>query len=495
MKTIRLLALVFAIAVSFCAKGQKLVKVNGVYYQLLEESAIVVAPPETDTVKCSGDLVIESSVEGLPVTSVDYGAFTECDNLTSLTLPESVTSVNSNICVDCINLKSLYLPKTIGYVGAPLTVMCPNLKTIVVDKDNPTLDSRDGCNAVIKTATNQLIAGCSGTVIPSSVSEIGECAFKGCGGLESITIPQGVRAIWADAFKDCVDLKTVNLPNSLITIGSYSFENCSSLISAVIPKSVAIIYNTPFRYCNSLERLVVEEGNQTYDSRNDCNAIIETASNKLIQGCNSTVIPNTVRRIESFSFMGSGIKDVVIPEGVVQIGMFAFFQCTEIESVKIGGTVSEIGSSAFSICISLKSVEVDNGVEEIPGGVFNPCINLTNVILPPSIKYIGDGAFSSERIDSFMILATTPPNIDAYAFGMAYNVNIIVPEGSKELYEQDSNWNKYGEIYETDVSGIEGVKIGMQSDKSLIITIDGRRVQSMDKPGVYIVNGQKVMKK
>lgn len=490
---IRLLAFTCAIVANLSAWSQELVKVKGIYYQVFDAAAVVVAPPDYDQVSYSGDVVLESKVKNLPVTTISEGAFTCCENLTSVTMPETMTFVDSRSFVYCSNLKSVYLSKNVNTVCSPMAVQCPKLTSVIVDKDNKHLDSRDGCNAVIETETDKLIAGCIATAVPGTVKEIGQWAFASCDGLESIVIPNGVRKIGSYAFSDCGDLKSVSLPGSLLLLDSYAFTNCASLSSIVIPKSVMVIGTTPFNYCESLASIIVEEGNQAYDSRNGCNAIIETATNRLIQGCNTTVIPGTVEEIAQFSFMGSAIKNVEVPEGVKSIGKFAFMSCQSVESVKISGSVTSMGEGAFCVCNSLKDVVIEKGLKEIPVGAFSSCFQLQNVVIPSSVKYIGQNAFIAINIESFLVEAATPPVIDLNAFGQTPNVNIIVPEGSKGLYEQDETWSKYGEISETKVASIGDVKREKAAAGRGVYTLSGQRVESMDKPGVYVVDGVKVV--
>ncbi|MBR5859761.1 MAG: leucine-rich repeat domain-containing protein, partial [Bacteroidaceae bacterium] len=130
-----------------------------------------------------------------------------------------------------------------------------------------------------------------------------------------------------------------------------------------IPKSVKSIGDHAFRYCSSLESIVVEEGNTKYDSRENCNAIIETESNTLIAGFKSTAIPNSVTTIGSFAFSDcSGLTDITIPNSVTAIGNYAFNDCSDLISITIPKSVKSIGKDAFYKCSSLTSIIIPNSV-------------------------------------------------------------------------------------------------------------------------------------
>ena len=242
----------------------------------------------------SGPVVIPATVtyNGItyPVTSIEALAFYRCTELTSIDIPNSVTEI-----------------------GQEAFANCPGLTSIVVESGNPRFDSRNNCNAIIETTDNTLIAGCKNTIIPNSVTKIGNFAFERCGSLTSIVIPNSVTSIGHYAFYCCDSLTSVDIPNSVIEIGYGVFESCFGLTS-----------------------IVVESGNPRYDSRNNCNAIIETAYNTLIYGCKNTMIPNSVTTIDDYAFYDcDGLTSIVIPNSVTEIGFGAFESCTGLTSMKV----------------------------------------------------------------------------------------------------------------------------------------------------------------
>ena len=140
--------------------------------------------------------------------------------------------------------------------------------------------------------------------IPNSVTNIEKYAFKECSGLKSVNMSNSVTSIEYCTFLGCTNLTSITIPNSVTSIGDAAFHGCSSLTSITIPKSVTDIGFGILRDCSKLNSIKVEQGNKKYDSRNNCNAIIETKSNTLIAGCTNTVIPNNVTSIEKYAFQG-----------------------------------------------------------------------------------------------------------------------------------------------------------------------------------------------
>ena len=149
-----------------------------------------------------------------------------------------------------------------------------------------------------------------------------------------------------------------------------------SLKSITIPSNVTEIGPGGIAFA-SLTSIIVDESNPAYDSRNNCNAIIETKTNSLIQGCNNTIIPNTVTEIGETAFAASGITNITIPNSVTKIGLGAFFYCTSLSSITIPNSVTTIGENAFDDCYVLSEVHVE---------AINPPKLLNNSVFYSEIK-------------------------------------------------------------------------------------------------------------
>ena len=411
------------------------------------------------------------------VTSIGNYAFSGCSGLTSVEIPTNVTSIGDYAFFECTGLTTVTfdgtptlvsiggsafwgsglttvtIPASVTSIGNNAFQNCGSLATMTVAGENKVYDSRNGCNAIIEKNTNTLIAGCINSTIPASVTSIGDEAFNCCSGLTSVTIPAGVTSIGNYAFNSCSGLTSVTIPASVTSIGNYAFDCCSGLTSVTIPASVTSIGEGVFEYCKNLATITVEDGNTVYNSRNGCNAIIETSSNKLIAGCKNTTIPASVTSIGNYAFSGcSGLTSVEIPTNVTSIGDNAFSGCTGLISVTIPASVTSIGVGAFIFCGQLTSVLVN---------------------------------------------ATTPPTLGDYAFDSnASGRKIYVPTASVESYKSD--WSTYRNdimAFTTERSGSCGTDVtwkltGIPDNYTLTISGSGA---INDRPWTGYANGIKTV--
>ena len=201
-----------------------------------------------------------------------------------------------------------------------------------------------------------------------------------------------VTSIGDMAFYRCESLENISVPLSIMSIGNRAFQHCISLKDIMIPKAVAEIGANAFLTCTGLESIVVDADNAIYDSRDNCNAIIDKSTNTLLIGCQNTLIPSTIKAIGSRAFSYMPFKTIKIPESVEQIEKYAF-QGSSIESITIPNSVTVIGGGAFSGCKNLKEISLPNNLNIIQSNTFMNCINLLEIIIPEKVIEIGSKAF------------------------------------------------------------------------------------------------------
>ena len=181
------------------------------------------------------------------------------------------------------------------------------------------------------------------------ITSIGESAFLGCRGMTELTLPNSVTSIGGNAFEGCSGLTGLILPNSVTSIGNAAFVDCSGLTELILPNSVSSIGDIAFTYCSGLEKITVESGNSCYDSRDNCNSIIDTEFNTLIVGCKNSVIPNSVTSIGYYAFYGcSGLTELTLPDSVASIGDGAFICCSDLSKITSLAEIPPVcGSGVF----------------------------------------------------------------------------------------------------------------------------------------------------
>jgi hypothetical protein len=258
------------------------------------------------------------------LTYINYGAFHGCTGLRYLTLPNSLKTIMEAAFDQCTGLTGeLIIPSSVTHLGEAAFEDCSGLTSVTI-------------LAPITRINDELFFDCSSLAsvsLPNTITYIGECAFEGTA-LTSFTIPEAVDSIMYSAFKNCTALKSIDIPDMVTFIDSEVFWNCTNLESVTIGRSVSTIWHEAFGGCPNLTSIVVSADNPVFNSRDNCNGIIETATNKLNTGCKSTIIPNTVTTIGNSAFEGmSSMTSVTIPASITHIETDAFSMCPGLVSV------------------------------------------------------------------------------------------------------------------------------------------------------------------
>lgn len=402
--------------------------------------------------------LLESVVLPESLTEIGYHAFFGCESLETIVFPNSLMSIGEGAFQGCEKLGSLTIPASVIKIAGRAFFGCHGLNIIIVESGNPVYDSRQNCNALIETKTNKLLLGCNSSFVPMGVVTINSDAFYRCSGLTSMVIPNSVSSIGNQAFRYCSGLTALTLPQNLTTIDRLAFSGCSNLTEIIIPRSVTSIGEWAFNECSSLTSINVSDGNSVYDSRNNCNAIIETTTNTLLFGCQNTIIPEDVIAIEQYAFCGcAGLTTIIIPENVSVIGEYAFYGCNSLTNIIIPNVITTINGNTFYGCSALSSILIGNNVNRIDDGAFYGCDN----------------------IKSFTSLSPTPPNVwlgDAFYYPTfsSYSATLYVPSGSKEAYQNAEGWKNFVVIEEINqededaVTEVKAMPVLIQSDNGTL---------------------------
>ena len=374
------------------------VEVDGIYYDLNYQTKIAeVTFQNKNQPTYSGDVVIPEKItykdEVFSVVSIRDYAFDFCSDLTSITIPNSITSVGNSAFSNCFNLTTV--------------------------------------------------------TIPNSVTKIGDYAFSGCSSLSSAILGNNVISMGESIFNSCTVLNEITIPSSVKSIGKYAFVNCPCLTTIVIPSSVINIGDDILGSCTGLISIKVESGNAIYDSRNNCNAIIESKSNTLIAGCQNTIIPNSVTKIGYGAFeYCKGLTSINIPNSVTNIGTNAFSGCTGLTSISLPNSLTIIGENAFSLCKNITSFVIPNSVTSINDYAFYGT-GITSVYIGKSVSYIGYRAFLScpFLVNVYCLSEIVPTtNTEAFWGSSPERMTLYVPTDSYDDYKATVPWSKFGTI-------------------------------------------------
>lgn len=384
------------------------------------------------------------------VRTIRRGAF--CNTgLTSFVIPEGVTEIEYSTFMDCYNLKDIVFPST--------------LKTI-------------GPQAFLSTGFEEI-------VIPNTVTKLSWAAFNYCHNLKHVQLSDSLTVLEQNVF--CyTGLIEMDIPQSVKRIDFGAFQR-SAIKRVFIPKSVETIAGGAFTECGGLEDIIVEEGNPNYDSRDNCNALIETATNILLKGGKKTVIPNTVTSIANGAFNWSGIAQITFPESVISVGS-AFVRCTNLQEVNISKSVTSIATRAFENCYNLTTINIDSDnpvydsrdscnaiIETATNTVFQGCpgtkipegittiapyafygmasgdqyftYGISSITLPASLTYIGHEAFGNgNRLLTVISKAAVPPTLEnenVFNTNCYYDATLHVLASSLEAYQAAEGWKNF----------------------------------------------------
>ena len=341
------------------------------------------------------------------LTKIEDGAFAGCTQLTSITIPANITEIGANAFKGCTGLQSITIlsetPPTIGEGAFADTNDCPIIVPVGTTDTYvaawgeyaPRIEGSQPDNEIWYTSTDGQV------VLPDNTGAFGANFLSNeyNDGKGVLRFDGPVTKVGEGAFLNCGTLREAILPKTVTTIGDGAFYNAAGLERVHIPKLVSSIGVQVFQKASSIARITVDPENVTYDSREDCNAIIHTATNTLVVGCKNSFIPNNIKRIGDYAFVFcADLTEITIPESVETIGISAFNYCENLTSVSIPSSVTSLGAYAFNSCTSLSGVT---------------------------------------------IYCQTPPEIGRSCFQNGPSYPIYVPTGLVETYKTAEGWSDY----------------------------------------------------
>ncbi len=416
---------------------------QGLVYSLINNDS------EYSVVKYTGNsknIIIPESYNDKPVTCIEERAFSLCNSLETIEIPNSVISIGEGAFSNCTSLINIGIPNSVIRIGADAFYGCDNLQYNIQgdlkylgNSENKYIYLADTTSSNLTTVIvnshckfigSYAFAACHSLeliVMQNNVTSIGENAFYLCTSLTSVTIPNSVTSIGSYAFEECSSLESIVLPNSLISVGEEVFSGCdklkynkqsnlkylgnsenqylylagttsTSLTSITINANCKIVGSSAFSNCHSLTSIKVSDGNIYYESINgnlyskDGKTLVQYAKGKTEK---IFTIPNSVTSIGAYAFNRcDSLQAIVIPDNVTSIGDYAFFLCDSLEVIEISNNVTSIGDYAFFSCSSLTSVTIPNSVKKIGEYAFRACSSLTSITIPNSVINIGSWLFA-----------------------------------------------------------------------------------------------------
>ncbi len=321
------------------------------------------------------------------ITTLGTYAFYNCKLINKIVIPRSISSLNNYVFYGCTKISEIKIPSNITSIGTCALGGCSGLASIVIEEGNTVYDSRENCNAIIRKSDNKLLQGCKTTTIPSGVSIIEANAFIGCTGLTDVN----------------------TLLNNITNIGNYAFANCTGITTINIPAQLTTIGINPFYGCTAITSITVESGNTVYDSRDNCNAIVNKSNNTIVSACKNTTISSTIQSIGQHSFRGqTGITSITIPNTITSIGNYAFYGCSKISSITIPTSIDTIWASTFYGCSSLTRIDIPANITKIDTSAFQNCSSVLNVYIHgTSLSTVNKSAFVSLKQGSKIYVGNT----------------------------------------------------------------------------------------
>lgn len=425
----------------------------------------------------------QNIIFGSRVKSIPQNAFRNCQDLTSINIPDSVSYIGEYAFANCINIESATIGKSLKKADNKAFSNCRNLETVIWNAEECiSAQMGDSVKTVVfgenvRTIPQYAFSGCKNIKcvdIPNSVTKIYRNAFSGCSGLTTLNIGNSVTLIEVAAFDGCSALNSLNLGNSVTTIVASAFRGCCSLTSLTLPKSVKRIGEYAFYGCDNLEELYfncencTECGITVYPLRLAFNSDIKSLvigedvkniPDKTFYFCTidtlffnavdctiherafpsktrELIIGDHVINIPDNAFQFLDITSIVLPDNVLTIGDMAFAYC-DLDSINIPNSIVSVGNGAFMHCSNLISAKLPNSITAINDDTFRRCESLQSIDIPATVISIGARTFQYCQTLKSVTLSDNVKSIGEEAFLNCTGLtNVNIPNSLNEISNQ-----------------------------------------------------------
>lgn len=374
--------------------GKNLIIGREAFYAIPTERIVIKSSVEKIGINAFQHSKVKDVVFNNGIKTIGRYIFSQCTNIESVTIPESVTYIDEGVFDGCTNIKTIYFNAvdcaTGGNAKRPFKSCNP---TAVYIGDS------------VKKLDSYIFAGFSlieSVTIPKSVSSIGTGVFMGWTSLKSIVLPESVKTIGESTFSDCTSLESVSFTSGLESIGKNAFKNCSALTEITIPVNIKTLDLSAFENCTGLKTV--------YYNATDCE----------MTGLSETPIEGIYY---SPFYTCTALENIIISEKIKAIPDYFFCGLTSLGVVDIPESVTELGKAAFAFCTLTELTGCEN-LKKAGDYCFYACQGIGAIQLPPGIADIGDYSFAESSITKLFTFAPLE-SIGDYAFYDCKNLSVI----------------------------------------------------------------------
>lgn len=390
------------------------------------------------------------------VNLIDYCAFDGCRSLQSAELPASLLQIGNYAFSNCSSLAEVTVPSSVSWIGQGAFEGCTSLASITL----PFIGNGDGAYTNFGYIFGAYDSWSSSDYVPSSLKtvtltgmfDLPANAFENCNGIETVVLPEALVTIGDYAFNSCASLTSVTIPDGVQTIGYGAFEYCASLSSITIPDGVQTIGECAFQYCTSLTSFTVPDSVQSlgYDVFGDC-ASLEELTLPFVGDSENGYYSFLSYLFGSYDQQSSGyvpqsLKTVTVTKATT-LGAYAFYYAG-VQTVNLPDGLTSISNYSFAYCDELEEIQLPESIQSVGDYAFRSCESLKNITIPEGCESIGERAFANCRNLGSVTLSSTLTSIGQYAFGDCYRLYKVFNNSSFNLKPGESdNSNSYTAYY------------------------------------------------